>query len=195
MIFPIKDTFWISTPFDELRPLTVPPKERTHVHGAIDISARTGTTIHAPERGTVFYFAAIRDSLRRTMKELDLVGPFDFRGEHYFYDTYGGIVLLFGQSGWTHLFCHSYLNQLFNKAPLRLRWKYHESPVRERWPLFAWHTFEDPTPVSAGETIGFVGSAGQSSGPHLHYEIHHGTKWETWGDRVNPETLWTEAKI
>ena len=37
--------------------------------------------------------------------------------------------------------------------------------------------------MSQGQTIGFVGSTGFSTGPHLHYEI------EKWGTLINPLTL------
>jgi murein DD-endopeptidase MepM/ murein hydrolase activator NlpD len=37
--------------------------------------------------------------------------------------------------------------------------------------------------VAAGQVIGYVGSTGMSTGPHLHYELHRG------GERINPASF------
>lgn len=43
--------------------------------------------------------------------------------------------------------------------------------------------------VKAGQLIGLCGSTGKSTGPHLHFEIHLGCKW----NRVNPKPYLDDA--
>jgi murein DD-endopeptidase MepM/ murein hydrolase activator NlpD len=44
--------------------------------------------------------------------------------------------------------------------------------------------------VEAGETIALLGNRGQSTGPHLHFEVHKGGED---GPRVNP-IAWLNAR-
>ena len=46
MVFPVEGK--ITADFNEMRPLSVDPELRNHVHGAIDISAPVNTPIFCP---------------------------------------------------------------------------------------------------------------------------------------------------
>lgn len=195
MRFPLARDWTITTGFDQPRPLTVPPRKRKHKHGSWDIAAPAGTPVLAPEPGRLYYFCAWRPDLSRRMRELKLSdAPFDMAGYHYFYDTYGALIILIGDSGKAHVICHAWLNQLYNDNPTgnNIRWTYRESPKVERWPLACLHTFHDTNVVMSGEHIGAVGSAGLSSGPHIHYEIHPRAVWTESEKRIRPETIWPE---
>ena len=174
--------------FDQMRPLSVPMDQRTHVHGAIDIAAAIGTPIIAPEAGMLHYFAAFRPDHDRTMGEFgENQFPFYFMGRPYFYDIYGALILVLGKSGHTHIFAHSFLNHLFNAPPHRVKWKYDESPAFERFPLTAFFTTNGyGHHISEGATIGSVGNAGYSTGPHVHYEMHKGRLWQEHAKRPRP---------
>lgn len=186
----------ITAGFDQKRPLSAQAHERWHVHGAIDIAAPAGKPIYAPERGMLFYFAAIRPNRDRDMRELELEhGPFDFGGKAYFYDVFGALAIVLGNSGITHIFAHSWLNQLFNVPPVRVRWQYKESPKVERFPLCAFFTTNGHgRHINEGDHIADVGNAGYSTGPHAHYEMHRGRAWQRWEQRPRPDAFYKEAR-
>lgn len=193
MLFPIKHKYKLTAEFWQSRPLSLPYEKRTHPHAAWDAACHIGIPIIAPENGMVAYLIAIRADRTRTMSEIVIdPQPFDFHGHHYFYDTYGGVIVLLGESHYTHVITHSYANQLYNHCPVDAPWTYVESEYHERWPLMVWHTFGDLVRVRAGQLIGAVGNAGYSTGPHIHYEIHRGREHQRPLDRLDPADVYPQ---
>jgi len=188
MIVPVAGK--LTSNFYEPRPLSNPGK---HPHGAVDISAAIGTPIYAPESGTVFCYTGIRKEEKTYWPNpIPKVHgkPFPFR--NYFYDMYGGIIVLQAHNGnpekvtRTHIIAHSYGSQIFNKSifnEYRSHWV--EETEDERFPFHAMYT--EYIIATEGTLIGFVGNAGYSTGAHVHWEIHHGFQWEEHKNRVNPE--------
>jgi len=174
----------ITTDFFEMRPLSKPEDQRDHIHGAIDIAAPISTPILAPESGTVIYWAAFRnapDLVWATVPEIHQ-RPFPFC--NYFYDTFGAIIVLRAVHGIrTHIIAHSWMNQLFNKCSTLNR--VYEEPAINRFPMHA--VYSGLHTVRIGDIIGYVGNAGYSTGAHVHWEIHHGEKWNPHSARINPE--------
>ncbi len=89
---------------------------RSEYHKGLDISARTGTPVHAPGKGVVI-FSGVENG-------------------------YGEIIRV--QHGGGIITCYAHLSR---------------------------RTVNEGRQVSRGDVIGYVGSTGRSSGPHLHYEI------------------------
>ena len=191
-VWPVPSTDRISAGFYQLRPLSKPPERRTHIHGAIDIPGPVGTDIVAPESGKLYAFMALRGgnvnrSTAEAFSRLRHAPPFDIAGHYYWYDIYGGVLVLVAEEH-THVIAHSYSKQLMITGPTGSRlWESVESRQDERWPVLAFHTFEDAFDVSAGDFIGMIGNAGTSTGPHIHWEIHNGRRWNKHENRVNPE--------
>ena len=183
MIAPVEGR--ITTDYFEPRPLSKPPDKRDHVHGAIDIAAPVSSVIRAPERGTVFAWCAYRLEPGKYWPEMPMVHGVPFQWCNYFYDTFGGCLFLRSYDGQRmHVMTHSYANQIFNSSIFQHVVSIEEK-ADERFPMHAFCT--ELVTVRKGYTIGSVGNAGYSTGPHVHWEIHRGHMWNRWDGRINPE--------
>jgi murein DD-endopeptidase MepM/ murein hydrolase activator NlpD len=185
MIWPCPRNTNITTPWDDPRPVTNPGK---HVHGAIDIGTPVGAPIVAPESGELSLYFSVRhqDEVYWPTGEMS-----DFPFRNYFYDMFGGVAVLRGESGMTHLFAHMYMNPMHNKT--NYNWIYKEQRADARFPVFCFIAGE--IKIKSGEKIGEAGNSGFSFGSHVHYEIHEGFKWQPWGDRPDPEKIKWERRI
>lgn len=183
----------ITSRWDEPRPLSNPGLWN---HGAIDMAAKISTPETAPEDGWPFAFALFRPEGRTDPWRDKLKTGWAFPWGSYRHDVFGAVVGLKGESGRVHLFTHSYFNQVFGRGVFpREAWHYQEEKQDTRWPMFLWHTLSDAQPVHVvkGQTIGAVGNAGMSKGPHAHWEIHDGWTRTPHIERVDPE-VWLEAR-
>lgn len=187
MTRPIDAKYKITASFDEARPLNAKPGDLLHNHGGVDFGAPIGTPLLSPEAGTVYYYRALRPVAGGIWPDEapDFQGiPFPF--VNYFYDMFGAITLLVGNTGRCHIFAHSYFRQLYERCPWA--WNSQEQKADGRWVYECMHTFKHPQTVGEGVMIARVGNAGYSTGPHSHQEIHPSWKrWTPWADRIDPE--------
>lgn len=188
----------ITTPFDEPRPLSVPPAQRNHVHGALDLAEGDGI-IRAPVSGQaqgVVIFRGVEPVKgigawgAKGLEEKSEILEFPWR--EYWYDIYGGFVVLYEPNGRMHLLCHVWPTRLLNPQPGPARYPfrfayYIEEAELTRWPCHILLT--EPTEVLAGQPLAPIGNAGYSTGKHVHWEIHHqATHLDDYPLRINPET-------
>lgn len=185
MLWAFPENNRITAGFHEPRPISNPGE---HPHGAIDIATPIGSSILAPERGKLIMYFARRPKDKIYWKSGEM-NHFPYR--NYFYDMYGGLLVLKGESGMTHVFTHIYMNQMHNKE--QHDWAYIEEKANERFPIFCMMAGE--IEVGKGAKIGVTGNSGYSTGAHCHYEIHQGFKWQKHTDRPNPQEIsWEEFK-
>jgi hypothetical protein len=182
----------ITTPFDEMRPLSVPPAQRNHIHGALDLAGGDGI-IRAPAKGTAQGAVIFRSPGgawgAKGLEEKSEILEFPWR--EYWYDIYGGIIVLYEPNGRMHILCHVWAAQLLNHQPhpaqFPFRFAYYiEERETTRHPCHMMLT--EATEIKEGQPLARVGNAGQSTGTHLHWEIHHTSKRiDDYAGRINPE--------
>jgi hypothetical protein len=169
----------VTAKFDQPRPLV---GEKTHVHGAIDIAAPTGTPIYAPEDGWLKGAVIWRPP---NVADWNMRG-FDFPWKNYWQDIFGGILILKGGSGKIHLFCHLYPEQIIDRGEIpKMEWDYVEQKDDGRWPVHSMIALHGHG-VRKGQYIGPVGNAGYSTGSHVHWEIHNAWEVTAYDKRPNP---------
>ena len=190
MYFPVEGR--ITAGFNDLRPLSAVPEKRNHVHGAVDIAAPVNTPIFAPEDGVLYVANIVRNDVNRFWDEMKWMDNESFPFQNYFDDIYGSLILLIGsETGYFHLFCHSWWNQIYNKHVIdRYLIVYQEEKKESRFPIRSYHNLDLPTNVKKEDCIGYVGNAGFSTGPHVHYEIHN-NKFQKYEDRIDPAELYS----
>ena len=175
----------ITSRWDEPRPLSNPGLWN---HGSVDIGAVRSSPLLSPEGGWPYAFAIFRPEGRRDEWEDPLKNGQVLPWGNMRHDVFGAITVLKGESGYYHLFTHSYFNQVFEKEffPKGV-WHYQEEKPDRRFQLYIFHTFGSQRHVMQGEQIGFVGNAGLSKGPHVHWTIMTGWERTKHEDRIDPE--------
>ena len=163
--------------FDQLRPLHDPG---AWIHGAIDIAGGDGM-VCAPVDGMVRAFAFVRPELRydweRNEKKVILQEPCS----RYFYDTYGGLIVLEATTGEYHIMTHFYINQLQDAfGTLTIT----EQRADARFPAFMLRSATQY--VDAGTPLCRMGNAGYSTGAHVHWEIHPTKSIYPHRNRIDP---------
>jgi len=189
MTFPIQGVYRISAGFSELRPLSKPPEDRDHPHGGVDLAVVEGTPIYAPERGEVEWHA----QFRRGRAYHDVYRPYEggpkYAFRNYFYETFGGLCVLYGFSGRTHVFAHIEATTIFNRFHATRAGNFYTEDRNGDTSFHLFVNWRDLVDVKEGDMICTSGNAGYSTGPHIHYEIHKLKDWIPHRERIDPAEL------
>jgi hypothetical protein len=172
----------ITAGFDDPRPLTQPG---LHIHGALDISGGD-RLVRAPVGGTARGYLINRGASWITGDKPEVL-QLPFR--EYFSDTFGAIIVIVErETGRMHILAHFWPTNILNgniaqTTPFHFE-SYTESSKMDRNPAFIIATQQ--IEINPGDILGPIGSAGFSTGAHVHWEIHHGWKIDDYKDRIRP---------
>ncbi len=187
MRFPIAaGRYQVTARYDQPRPLSVPPEQRTRIHGGWDIVTDLDEPIRAPESGWLYYHKI----WRTPGEKADQWWPEPrqwYQFSNYYQDVYGCcLVLESGQR--TYLFCHLE-EQRFYQRLLQTHGTSLRATTQRRaynqW-VKAILTLGEPKRVTEGDLIGWVGDEGSSTAPHIHFELH-GYRVHS---RLDPAMIW-----
>lgn len=183
----------ITSPFDEMRPLSAPPAKRWHIHGALDIARGDGVVL-APVDGEAQAFVIFRGVEPGTRghewgadEKPDILA---FPWHNYWFEIYGGFITLIERgSGRLHILCHFWPARILNHDP-EFDGPFHSLYYLEERKVTSHPChmeFTDQVYVKRGQRLAPVGSAGQSTGPHVHWEIHNQVdRLDDYSARVRP---------
>lgn len=186
----------ITTPFDEMRPLSLPLDQRWHVHGAIDLAGGDGI-IRAPTEGETRGFLIVRGVDPKSgprawgPKSREKKEVYDLPWREYWEDIYGAFfVLIEKKTGRLHIMTHVYPTMILNRQVSPLHYPcvydgYIEERSDSRYPCRIFKTTK--VVVREGQPLSKVGNAGFSSGAHVHWEVHHQhTRLDDYAERIDP---------
>lgn len=168
-----------------------PFKDPTHIHGALDISYGTGPfpdhRAVAPCTGTLVAYQFLR-APGSTWDPAEKASILHQPPRHYFYDTYGGLITIEEPNGRYHILTHFWAAALHDRFKMRyVESSYVPKTLSPSFPCVAF--ISDPVKIREGDPLVLIGSAGYSTGSHIHWEIHPTRKLVPYADRIDPASL------